>query len=126
MYRQQDMDKLGASEATAKSPEDSSKKSNSKIYFFIIAIEALLATNVYFYVKVKSSGVKLNTIAIQKQDLQVEIGRIEAELDHLVAQKEVGVDAAMRGSEMRSRQVISGLLMRLENQSVSQEDMLVA
>lgn len=126
MYRQQDMEKVGASEATAKSPEDSSKKSNSKIYFFIIAIAALLATNVYFYVKFKSSGEKLYTMAIQKQDLQIEIDRIEAELDNLVAQKEVGVDSAMRVSEMRSRQVISGLRTRLENQSVSEEDMLVA
>src|SRR5690606_30169571 len=73
-----------------------------------------------------SSGEKLYTMAIQKQGLQLQMDRIEAALDNLVAQKEVGVDSAMRVSEMRSRQVISGLRMRLENQSVSEEDMLVA
>src|SRR5690606_13782491 len=58
--------------------------------------------------------------------LQIEIDRIGAELDNLVAQKEVGVDSAMRVSEMRTRQVISGLRTILENKSVSEEDMLVA
>ena len=63
--------------------EPEKKKSNSKIYFFIIAISALLATNIYFYVKYKSSGEKLYTITLQKESLQIEIDRIEAELDNI-------------------------------------------
>lgn len=59
------------------------KKDSSKVYFFIIAIAALLLTNVYFYVKFKSSGEKLYTVALQKEKLQIEIDRIEAELDNI-------------------------------------------
>ncbi|MFD2540636.1 hypothetical protein [Sphingobacterium chuzhouense] len=126
MYKQQDMDKTGTLDVTKKYPEEPSKKSNSKIYFFIIAIAALLATNVYFYVKFKSSGEKLYTIAIQKQDLQIEIDRIEAELDNLVSQKVAGVDSVMQASEIRAREAISELRTKLENQTISEEDMLVA
>ncbi|PRD46781.1 hypothetical protein C5745_14150 [Sphingobacterium haloxyli] len=113
-------------DATSKYPEEPSKRSNPKIYFFIIAIAALLATNVYFYVKFKSSGEKLYTMAIQKQDLQIEIDRIEAELDNLVSAKIVGVDSAMQASEARARGAISELRAKLENQTISEEDMLLA
>lgn len=126
MYKQQDMDKTDALDATKKYLEEPSKRSNSKIYFFIIAIAALLATNVYFYVKFKSSGEKLYMMAIQKQDLQIEIDRIEAELDNLVSLKVVGVDSAMQASEIRAREVISELRIKLENQTISEEDILVA
>ncbi|NGM66044.1 hypothetical protein G5B43_12265 [Sphingobacterium sp. SGR-19] len=120
------MDETGSLDVPKKYPEEPSKKSNSKIYFFIIAIAALLATNVYFYVKFKSSGEKLYTIAIQKQDLQIEIDRIEAELDNLVALKVTGVDSVMQASEIRAREAISELRTKLENQTISDEDMLLA
>ncbi|SRR5690606_33151959 len=126
MYKEQNKDKGGALDTNKKYPEEPSKKSNSKIYFFIIAIAALLATNVYFYVKFKSSGEKLYTMAIQKQDLQIEIDRIEAELDNLVAQKVAGVDSTMQASEIRARESISSLRTKLENQTISEEDMQVA
>lgn len=126
MYKQQYMDKTDAPDATQRHPEEPSKRNNSKIYFFIIAITALLATNVYFYVKFKSSGEKLYTMAIQKQDLQIEIDRIEAELDNLVALKVAGADSTMQASELRARSAISELRVKLENQTISEEDMLVA
>lgn len=126
MYKQQHMEKRAADTAAKKYPEEPSKRSSSKIYFFIIAIAALLATNVYFYVKFKSSGEKLYTMAIQKQDLQIEIDRIEAELDNLVAQNVAGADSAMQASEIRAREIINSLRAKLENQTISEEDMLVA
>ncbi|PRD51455.1 hypothetical protein C5749_17700 [Sphingobacterium gobiense] len=113
-------------DAPSKYSEEPSKRSNPKIYFFIIAIAALLATNVYFYVKFKSSGEKLYTVAIQKQDLQIEIDRIEAELDNLVSVKVAGVDSTVQASEMRAREAISELRAKLENQTISEEDMLLA
>lgn len=119
------MDKQETPDVTRNYPDEPSKKNNSKIYFFIIAIAALLATNVYFYVKFKSSGEKLYTVAIQKQDLQIEIDRIEAELDNLVALKVDGVDSTMQASEVRARSAISELRSKLENQTISEEDMLV-
>ena len=85
MYKQEDIEKVESSSSAKKYQEEPLKRNNSKVYFFIIAIAALLATNIYFYVKYRSSGEKLYTMAIQKQDLQIEIDRIEAELDNLVA-----------------------------------------
>jgi len=59
------------------------KKNTSKVYFFIIAIAALIVTNVYFYVKFKSSGEKVYALTVEKENLEVEIDRIEAELDKM-------------------------------------------
>jgi|SRR5690606_11573040 len=127
MYKQEDIDRTEATlNAQKKYPEEPSKRSNSKVYFFIIAIAALLATNVYFYVKFKSSGEKLYTMAIQKQDLQIEIDRIEAELDNLVAMNVDGVDSAMLASEVRARGAIRELRSKLDNQTISEEDMVLA
>lgn len=103
------------------------QRNNSKIYFFIIAITALLATNVYFYVKFKSSGEKLYTMAIQKQDLQTEIDRIEAELDNLAEIDVTETDSAlavMRSSEQRARQAIQQLRANLENKKITEVDIL--
>lgn len=102
--------------------EPQQKKDNSKIYFFIIAIAALLATNVYFYIKYKSSGEKLYTIAIQKQDLQIEIDRIEAELDNLAALKGGDPDLGLENSELQARQMISELRQKLDGQTITDED----
>jgi len=107
-------------------PQNQQKKDNSKIYFFIIAIVALLATNVYFYIKYKSSGEKLYTLAIQKQDLQIEIDRIEAELDNLSALKGSTVDADLEGSELKARQMIDELRQKLDGQGISNEDLFDA
>ena len=126
MYRQQEMDNHDALASTKPYPEEPSKKTNSKIYFFIIAIAALLATNVYFYVKFKSSGEKLYTVAIQKQDLQIEIDRIEAELDKLVSMNIAGADSVMNASELLARKGISDLRAKLENQTITEEDIAIA
>lgn len=99
---------------------------NSRIYFFIIAIAALLATNVYFYVKFKSSGEKLYTMTLQKQDLQIEIDRIEAELDNLVGLKMDVVDPLLQDSEERAREVIENLRHKLDDNSIVESDILKA
>ncbi|MFD1769387.1 hypothetical protein [Sphingobacterium suaedae] len=126
MYKQEDIEKVESSSSAKKYQEEPLKRNNSKVYFFIIAIAALLATNIYFYVKYRSSGEKLYTMAIQKQDLQIEIDRIEAELDNLVALKSSDVDASLEASEERAREAISGLRMKLENQTVTEADILAA
>lgn len=126
MYKQQDISNVGTLGAPKKYPEEPSKRSNSKIYFFLIAILALLATNVYFYVKFKSSGEKLYTMAIQKQDLQIEIDRIEAELDNLLVLNMAGIDSSMQASESRARAAIDELRSKLDNQAISEEDILSA
>lgn len=101
------------------------KKENSKVYFFIIAIAALLLTNVYFYVKYKSSGEKLYTVALQKEKLQREIDRIEAELDNIQNIREF---AAVESEEIiereqRTRAMIASLREDLEENNLSESDL---
>ncbi|HMR17733.1 MAG TPA: hypothetical protein PKA53_00415 [Sphingobacterium sp.] len=98
------------------------RKENSKVYFFIIAIAALLLTNVYFYVKFKSSGEKLYTIALQKEKLQIEIDRIEAELDNIQNVRRfnaVESEDIVQG-ERKIRTMIANLRANLEESNLSE------
>lgn len=127
MQKQEVIEKVGTYNSEKTYQEELPKKNNSKIYFFIIAIAALLATNVYFYVKFKSSGEKLYTMTIQKQDLQIEIDRIEAELDNLTNLKNAeDVDPILEASEEKARATISDLRVKLENKTITEDDILTA
>lgn len=96
---------------------------NRNIYFFIIAIAALIATNVYFYIKFKSSGEKLYTVTLQRENLQTDIDRIEAELDNASNQ---GVDYTddLEASESEARMVINNLRQDLSKNDISETDLL--
>ncbi|HIY77118.1 MAG TPA: hypothetical protein H9825_12795 [Candidatus Sphingobacterium stercorigallinarum] len=100
--------------------EPEKKKSNSKIYFFIIAISALLATNIYFYVKYKSSGEKLYTITLQKESLQIEIDRIEAELDNIQLGG-INTTTSLVAAEQSARAQIDGLRTDLDNNEIDDQ-----
>ena len=95
------------------------KKDKPKLYFFILAILALLATNVYFYVKFKSSGEKLYTVTLQRENLQIEIDRIEAELDNIAFQ-EVADNQDIVASETEARQTIAELRSSLEDNNLDE------
>lgn len=109
-------------EKTVSSQEPVVKRDNSKIYFFILAIAALLATNIYFYVKYKSSGEKLYTVTLQKENLQIEIDRIEAELDNIKAEG-ISSTAALVAAEQSARQKIEELRRNLENKGLTDRQM---
>lgn len=94
-------------------------KDRSKIYFFIVAIVALLATNVYFYVKYKSSGEKLYTLTLQKEKLQIEIDRIEAELDNIDRQNIADLPTEVVAEQQKARAVIADLRAALEESDVT-------
>ena len=103
--------------------KNNENRNNSKIYFFIIAIIALLMTNVYFYVKYKSSGEKLYTIALQKENLQIEIDRIEAELDNIGIQtSDLSADKILE-EEKNARIIIEDLRRLLEEGSITEIDL---
>lgn len=99
--------------------EIKTNKDKSKIYFFMVAIIALLATNVYFYVKYKSSGEKLYTLTLQKEKLQIEIDRIEAELDNIDRQNIQDLPANLVIQQDQARQIIADLRKALEDNNVS-------
>jgi len=106
--------------------EPKGNKDRSKIYFFIVAIVALLATNVYFYVKYKSSGEKLYTITLQKEKLQIEIDRIEAELDNIDRQNIQDLPLEVIEQQQRARQIIADLRAALEENNVSDSQIQLA
>jgi len=62
-------------------PQIEKPRPSSKIYFFIIAIAALLATNIYYAVRYKNLGKQVEVLNSQKSQLEIEVDRIEAELD---------------------------------------------
>lgn len=105
--------------------EPEKKRDNSKIYFFVIAISALLATNIYFYVKYKSSGEKLYTITLQKENLQIEIDRIEAELDN-IRLGETASPTSLVALEQSARERIDELRSDLEGQQIDDQQIELA
>ena len=101
------------------------KRDNSKVYFFIIAIAALLATNVYFYVKFKSSGEKLYTVTLQKENLQSQIDIIESELDNIKSQG-ITSNASLVSGEQAARVKIEELRSSLEKGEISDNEITIA
>lgn len=97
----------------------SHKKDKSKFYFFLVAICALLSTNVYFYVKFKSSGEKLYTVALQREELQREIDRAEAELDNVKNANLNDFTPELISYEESARKTISDLRVELDDVNIS-------
>lgn len=109
------------SEVVSSKKEDEKKKDSSKVYFFIIAIAALLATNIYFYVKFKTNGEKVYALTVEKENLQVQIDRIEAELDKIDVEN-VQLTPEMTVQKEGSRTEIAELRKKLENKSITPRD----
>lgn len=109
------------SEVVSSKKEDEKKKDSSKVYFFIIAIAALLATNIYFYVKFKTNGEKVYALTVEKENLQVQIDRIEAELDKIDIEN-VKLTPEMTVQKEDSRTEIAELRKKLENKSITPRD----
>lgn len=101
--------------------QDNSKKNRSKFYFFVIAVAALLFTNVYFYIKFKSSGEKLYTIALQKEELQREIDRAEAELDNIRIFNADSFPIELVKDEVSIRRTITDLRMQLDDTNINDQ-----
>ena len=73
----------------------------------------------YFYVKYKSSGEKLYTLSLQKEKLQIEIDRIESELDNIDLQDIAGLAEEVISEQNKARQIIADLRYTLEENNVS-------
>lgn len=117
--------RVGQDELEQSDKTSLTKVNNNKVYFFIIAIAALLATNVYFYIKFKSSGERLYTVTLQRENLQIEIDRIEAELDNI---KNQGVEFTddFQEVENSARSTIENLREHLEQSDLSEEELSIA
>lgn len=111
---------MGNTKTSTNPINNNTRKDRSKIYFFVIAIAALLLTNAYFYIKFKSSGEKLYTVTLQKEDLQREIDRVEAELDNIKNSSLDGFPESLIIQETQAREIISDLRKQLDNVNVTE------
>lgn len=102
-------------------PEES-RKDSTKIYFFVVAIAALLATNVYFYVKYKSTDDKVYELTEEKVSMEAEIDRIEAELDRLIDDN-VELSAALKSAQDSVRSTIATLRSELAKSNLTREQL---
>ncbi|GGC26840.1 hypothetical protein GCM10011386_18660 [Parapedobacter defluvii] len=109
---------------TESKPEEI-RKDSTKIYFFVVAIVALLATNVYFYVKYKNTGDQVYELTGEKVNMQAEIDRIEAEMDRLTNEN-VEINAALKASQDSVQSAIASLRHQLEQNNLTREQLTEA
>jgi len=99
-------------------------KQQVKLYFFILAIIALLATNVYYAIRYKNVGKQVEILNSEKSQLEIEIDRIEAELNRVTGEN-IDLVAQYKVEHDSARALIADLRMRLsENTTIDQADLL--
>ncbi|MFC7525777.1 hypothetical protein ACFQRK_17565 [Parapedobacter sp. GCM10030251] len=101
------------------------RKDSTKIYFFMAAIVALLATNVYFYVKYKNTGDQVYELTGEKVNMRAEIDRIEAEMNRLT-KVNVELNATLKEAQDSVRTVIASLRHQLEQNNLTREELAEA
>jgi len=97
-------------------------KDGPKIYFFVIAILALLATNIYFYVKYKNSDELHTTVLSEKTQMETELDRIEVELDRVTKQN-VELTDVLKVAQDNARIKIEELRAKLTQQELSRAEL---
>lgn len=107
--------KISLVEEKAEAPQ---KRDTTKVYFFIIAILALIATNVYFYIKYQSSEEYSYGLSTEMAYMQDEIDRIEAELNRLTSEN-TELSKSLQASEDSVRMLIASLREKLNEQNLT-------
>lgn len=105
-------------------PEIQPRKKSAKIYFFIIALAVLVATNIYYVVEYKSLGKKVELLSSEKHQLKTEVDRIEAELDRII-QDNPTISNALMDNQTEARAQIANLRYRLSTGEVSDKEIKV-
>jgi hypothetical protein len=101
------------------SPEQAPKKDSNKIYFLIVVIAALLGTNVYMAFRDKKANERIVTITDEKSRMEVEIDKIETELDK-ANNANIQLTASMQEEQDLARQKISELREQLQKGQLTQ------
>lgn len=104
--------------------QEEKPKNSSKIYFFILAIAALLATNAYYAIRYKNLGKQVEVLNSEKNQLEIEIDRIEAELNRVTGEN-LELAANFQEEYDAARILIAELRSQLEsNPSINQDELL--
>ncbi|MBC7915046.1 MAG: hypothetical protein H7Y07_13090 [Pyrinomonadaceae bacterium] len=99
--------------------EQSPRKDSNKIYFLIVCIIALVGTNAYLFFKDKKTNERIVTISDERSKMEVEIDKIEAELDK-ANNANVQLTASMQEEQDLARQKISELRSQLAKGQLTQ------
>lgn len=99
--------------------EQTPKRDSNKIYFLIAVIIALLGTNAYLFFKDKKSNDRVVTLSDEKSRMELEIDKIEAELDK-ANNSNVQLTADMQQEQEMARQKISELREQLRAGKLTQ------
>lgn len=107
-------------------PQIEKSKPSSKIYFFIIAIVALLATNVYYAIRYKNLGNQVEVLNSQKNQLEIEVDRIEAELNRVTGEN-IDLAANFKLEHDSARLLIEDLRSKInKNTEIKHEELVHA
>lgn len=105
--------------------EPTPRRDSNKVYFLILVIVALLGTNAYLLVKDKKSNNKIITLTDEKSRMEIEIDKIEAELDK-ANNSNVKLSTQMQSDQELARQKINELREQLNRGKLTQTELAKA
>ena len=98
------------------------KVDRNKVYFLIIVIAALLGINAYLYFKDKQQSSRFVTVSTEKDRLNLEVEKIEAELDK-VNSLNVTLSDKLQEEQKLARDKIAELRTALQKGKLTQGDL---
>lgn len=98
------------------------KVDRNKVYFLVIVIAALLGINAYLYFKDKQQSSRFVTVSTEKDRLNLEVEKIEAELDK-VNSLNVSLSDKLQEEQQLARDKIAELRTALQKGKLTQGDL---
>jgi predicted nucleic acid-binding Zn-ribbon protein len=102
--------------------EQVNKVDRNKVYFLVIVIAALLGINAYLYFKDKEQDSRFVTVSTEKDRLNLEVEKIEAELDK-VNLLNVTLSDRLQQEQKLARAKIAELKLALQKGQLTQGDL---
>lgn len=102
--------------------ESVNKVDRNKVYFLIIVIAALLGINAYLYFKDKQQSSRFVTVSTEKDRLNLEVEKIEAELDK-VNSLNITLSDKLQEEQKLARDKIAELKAALQKGKLTQGDL---
>jgi hypothetical protein len=102
--------------------EPVNKVDRNKVYFLVIVIAALLGINAYLYFKDKQQDSRFVTVSTEKDRLNLEVEKIEAELDK-VNSLNVTLSDRLQQEQKLARAKIAELKLALQKGQLTQGDL---
>ncbi len=102
--------------------EPVNKVDRNKVYFLVIVIAALLGINAYLYFQDKEQSSRFVTVSTEKDRLNLEVEKIEAELDK-VNSLNVNLSDRLQQEQKLARAKIAELKLSLQKGQLTQGDL---